>query len=293
MIISNIIGGLGNQMFQYAAGRALALNRDQPLMLDVSGFSNYKLHQGFELKNIFEIPAHTATLSEIASILGWRSFSGVKRFLSYPSMASLRGSSFILEPHFNYWPDFEKIVINEVYISGYWQSEKYFKEYELIIKRDFCFKKFSLELNIDLAKKITQLNSISLHVRRGDYVSHKKTSDTHGVCSIDYYKKAVSLIGSKVQNPYFFIFSDDISWVKKNLNINFPCEFINHNRGDQSFNDMHLMSLCRNNIIANSSFSWWGAWLNNNLNKIVIAPKKWFANDAIIVDLIPDEWVTI
>ena len=135
--------------------------------------------------------------------------------------------------------------------------------------------------------------AVSLHVRRGDYVSDPKTKAILGVCSLDYYRAAIAHIAERIESPAFFVFSDDIAWAKANLEIPFPCEYVDHNQGQQSYNDMHLMSLCKHHIIANSSFSWWGAWLNPRKDKIVIAPENWFANNEDAKDLIPPESVKL
>jgi hypothetical protein len=147
--------------------------------------------------------------------------------------------------------------------------------------------------NADLVEQISKVNAVSLHVRRGDYVQNAKTNANHGVCSLDYYRAAIQNILERVEAPSFFIFSDDIPWVKEHLVLDIPCRYVDHNQGVESYNDMRLMSLCRHHIIANSSFSWWGAWLNPDPQKIVIAPQKWFANDNIVDDLFPPEWVTM
>jgi hypothetical protein len=147
--------------------------------------------------------------------------------------------------------------------------------------------------NADIAEQIGRVNAVSLHVRRGDYVKNPKTTATHGLCSLDYYHTAIRYIYETVEQPYFFIFSDDMAWVKEHLKIDAPCQYVDHNQGKESFNDMHLMSLCKHHIIANSSFSWWGAWLNSSPEKIVIAPNKWFANQNNIKDLLPNDWVTL
>jgi hypothetical protein len=145
-----------------------------------------------------------------------------------------------------------------------------------------------------IAEQISRVNSVSLHVRRGDYVANLKVAAIHGLCSKEYYASAIKFISKKVERPHFFVFSDDINWVENNFKINYPCTYINQNFSNESYNDLRLMSLCQHNIIANSSFSWWGAWLNCNSEKIVIAPKKWFANsDKRCDDLIPEKWVRL
>ena len=292
MVISHIIGGLGNQMFQYALGRTLSLDRNESLHLDISGFNRYGLHQGFELSRVFECPVEVASKTEIFDILGWQQLPLIRRILARSSMQVFRRDGFVVEPYFQYWP-----VINQIpqdsYLFGYWQSERYFQFHADIIRTDFIFKSPFVGGNVKLAEQISSTNAVSLHVRRGDYVKNSKTTLIHGLCSLDYYRAAIQLMVERTQEPYFYIFSDDITWVRDNLKIDLPHCYIDHNNGLDSYNDMHLMSLCRHHIIANSSFSWWGAWLNPNSEKIVIAPRKWFANENNVEDLIPEGWITL
>lgn len=292
MIITHLIGGLGNQMFQYAAAHALSIKLNTELRLDISSFANYQLHQGFELQRIFNCVSKVASKEDIDDILGWQSFPVIKRILLRPKMRAFRCKKLVVEPHFQYWAGINNIV-KDSYLDGYWQSEKYFIGAEEQIREDFLFKLPMQHENLELAKKIFQVEAVSLHVRRGDYASNPQNVATHGLCSIEYYQAAIALIAKKVKTPYFFVFSDDINWVKNNLKLDFPHEYVDYNHGKESFNDMRLMSLCKHNIIANSSFSWWGAWLNSNTKKIVIAPKQWFANDTITQDLIPENWVRL
>lgn len=292
IVISQIIGGLGNQMFQYAAGRALSLNNDVPLALDVCGFENYRLHQGFELFKVFKCAPDIATQKDIYRVLGWRSGKIVRKIIMRPSGAIFRGRHLIIEPYCHYWPEI-KNVSRCCYLAGYWQSEKYFKNVATTIRADFTFKNSLSKLNAELAEQIRHVNSVSLHVRRGDYAKDLKTNATHGLCSLDYYQTAIRCISDQIKQPHFFVFSDDIAWVQNNLQIGFPCQYVDHNQGVDSYNDMNLMSMCQHNIIANSSFSWWGAWLNPNPDKIVIAPQKWFANKNNVKDLFPQGWVTL
>lgn len=292
MIISDITGGLGNQMFQYAIGRSLSLKSGQTLRLDTSSFNRQALHQGFELKHVFKLAALVASQAEINEVLGWQSSRLVRRLLARPAMSKFIKKSFVVEPHFHYWSGIEKIP-KQCYLYGYWQSERYFRASATEITGDFTFSQSLDSENLQLAELISKVNAVSLHVRRGDYVTNLKATITHGLCSLDYYSEAVKHISSYVVNPHFLIFSDDIDWVKENMDLNIPCTYVCHNQDLQSHIDMRLMSLCQHNIIANSSFSWWGAWLNPNPRKIVIAPKRWFVADKNAVDLIPSTWVTL
>ena len=206
--------------------------------------------------------------------------------------ALLRGAKFIVEPHFDYWPGISETP-KHCYFAGYWQSEKYFRNHGNVIRADLTFKDPLTGQNLEWASRIGGSMAVGMHVRRGDYAANPKTLAVHGLCSPDYYRSAVDFIASHVDTPVFFVFSDDIPWVMEHLKIGLPCHYIDHNKGLASHNDMRLMSLCRHHIIANSSFSWWGAWLNSAPGKIVIAPRRWFANGRAVDDLIPEGWLTL
>lgn len=291
MVISRLLGGLGNQMFQYAAARALSLRKGTTLALDVSAFDHYELHQGFELNKIFNCTFDVASRADIKSVLGWQSTVAIQRIVSRKPFSLFIRKHFIAEPQFNYWSGINSLK-NDCYLSGYWQSEKYFADFVDQIREDFKFQRMA-GVNAELSRQIKDVNAVSLHVRRGDYVNNQKTNATHGLCTLDYYRDAIRYLADRAEQPQFFIFSDDLEWVKNNLKIDFPFVYVQHNRDKESYNDMHLMSLCRHHIIANSSFSWWGAWLNSNIEKIVVAPKKWFADQTDVRDLLPDGWITL
>ena len=292
MLIVQIIGGLGNQMFQYAAGRALAERLGVSLTLDISAFENYTLHQGFELSRVFAMNPAKATRQDLRRVLGWQHSPMVRLLLSRRPFVALRSRSFVSEPHFHHWNGFDQLGDN-IYLVGYWQSEKYFKPVITQIREDFRFRPPLEGRNIELAARMSQTQAISLHVRRGDYVSNPEAASTHGLCSLDYYRAAVAHVVGKVEKPEFFIFSDDIDWARANLLLDFPHHFVAHNQGAASYIDMRLMSLCSYHVIANSSFSWWGAWLNPKPEKIVVAPRQWFANDNNVQDLFPENCVLL
>jgi len=292
VIVSHIIGGLGNQMFQYAAGRALSIARSVPLRLDVSDFSGYSLHQGFELARVFSCPVTLVEPEDARAVLGWQSQRYLRRVMVRPVLRSLRNQHFVVEPHFHYWSGIRDAPLPG-YLMGYWQSERYFADVAQTIRADFTFRQPLIGRNLELAQEIGTANAVSLHVRRGDYTSNPKTLAMHGVCPLVYYEAAIKYITAHVEAPQFFVFSDDMEWVRANLKISHPCRYVDHNHGAESFNDMRLMSLSRHHIIANSSFSWWGAWLNPAQEKIVVAPRKWFANGRDVNDLFPKGWVTL
>jgi len=291
MIVSKVIGGLGNQMFQYAVGRAVSVRLETDFKIDVSEFKGYSLHQGFELNKVFGVSVALADNKDLKELLSWQTPALVQRFIRLLP-AGMIHKRVVHEPYYHYWQGIQDIT-GQCYISGYWQSERYFSDIEAMIRQDFSFKGSMDEANTKIAEYIQSVNAVSLHVRRGDYVASSKTNAMHGTCALDYYKKAIEHITAQVKDACFFVFSDDIEWVKKNLSIPHECQFINFNQGENSCRDMQLMSLCKHHIIANSTFSWWGAWLNPNQSKIIIAPKKWFSKKTSTVDLIPNSWIRL
>ncbi|QWD04209.1 alpha-1,2-fucosyltransferase [Polynucleobacter paneuropaeus] len=288
MIITKINGGLGNQLFQYAAGRALACRHQSELVLDLSDFSNIPMGNTpriFEL-NKYPIVARVASLEEESRL---RFYQGrvLRRIPFLP-----RPWQHVREPHFQYFPDFINLP-NDIYLDGYWQSHLYFESIAALLHSEFQPLKGPGVNNQELLQAMAKCNSVALHIRRGDYVSNTKAAIHHGVCSLDYYQAAIRQIAENVSSPYFYIFSDDLEWSNANLDIGFPATYIGHNVGDQAFQDLRLISHCKHQIIANSSFSWWGAWLNPSPHKIVIAPKKWFAVSKNTSTLFPREWITL
>jgi len=268
-------GGLGNQMFQYSAGRAVSLQHNVSLALDVT-YCKRNPARPYTLCN-FKVKAEAVEESpfiiKLKSILQPQSIYKEQAFYYDPS---------ILNCH------------DDVYLQGYWQTEKYFKSIEKIIREDFTLSEEPDYLNQQMAETIGKCDSISLHIRRGDYISNPDTNAYHGICSEEYYREAISKIDSTIKDPRFFVFSDDPKWAKENFDTGYVTSFVDFNGPDKDYEDLRLMSLCQHHIIANSSFSWWGAWLCQNTEKIVIAPKKWFNKPDINThDLIPDTWIRI
>ncbi|WP_231969913.1 alpha-1,2-fucosyltransferase [Polynucleobacter necessarius] len=255
-------------------------------------FVGYWLHQGFELEKVFNCQINLATNKDLINMLGFQGYQNIRTLLSRASFSWLRVNEFIVEPHFEYWPELSSSPKNS-YIRGYWQSDKYFLDVANELRADFAFKNPMTSVNLELAKKIEGENSVSLHIRRGDYVQNPKANAVHGTCTLNYYSEAIRLMMDEVGKPHIFIFSDEIDLVRKNLSIPTPHTFVYQNIGADSDRDMQLMSICKHNIIANSSFSWCGTWLNAHSNKVVISPKQWFHNGNDIKDLIPSQWRSI
>ncbi len=294
MIITEIIGGLGNQMFQYAMGYALAQHHGVEFRYDNRLFRQYTLHNGFELQRIFKITASKATKDDIHRLIGWRSSRIGRRLVNTKRLSFMAGRHYYKERCLSF--NNEVFDLSGVcYLSGYWQSAHYFKAFEDEIHEQFRFKPPLDSSNEKVVNKIQETaKAVSLHVRRGDYVTNPQTNAGHGTCSVAYYDRALRYIEQRIENPVYFVFSDDVNWTQKNIKIDGEHYFISHNTGCDSYNDMRLMSLCNHHIIANSSFSWWGAWLNPRENKIVVAPDKWFQNSKWDSrDHVPASWVRL
>lgn len=292
MIICNLVGGLGNQMFQYACARALSLELNMPLKFTTDTFGAYHAHNGFELDRVFGLKLEIASGQDLARLMGWeRSLPVVRRALAKRPFSWLAGRRFLGEPHFSYWPALLERARQGAYLQGYWQSERYFSGHAARIRTDFSFKEDLQGSNLKIAHAILQGSAISIHIRRGDYVSNPKTLSVHGNCPPDYYHAAIETLLQRCPDARLFAFSDDPQWVSQVLQPRYPdLVLVDHNKGMESYNDMRLMSMCHHHVIANSSFSWWGAWLNPRPDKMVVAPARWFADGRDTRDLIPEGW---
>jgi hypothetical protein len=277
VIVIRMHGGLGNQMFQYAMARVLSIKNNMSLVLDIGDY-NKKNSRNFELEGyglFTNVVKRSGTLLRVLSRIGVMSFYKEDP-LNYDScISNIKGN---------------------VYFEGYFQSEKYFLEFRSIILRELTFKKDLSCYSKTVEKKIIlEKCSCSIHIRRGDYFSNKNTGKIHGVLDLNYYKNAINIIKKNNKNVMFFVFSDDMEWVKNNFNFK-NVFFIDHCQEVHPGEDVKLMSLCNHNIVANSSFSWWGGWLNSHNDKIVIAPKQWFSDEkrkSKIQDIIPSDWIQI
>ena len=297
-VIVQLMGGLGNQMFQYAAGRALSLRLGAQLKLDLAWFSNIRntTPRPYAL-DIFHLSPAIASPEECLKLqyLPESLLNKVIRRLLFNRPRS-ESPAFVREPYFHYWDGIESIS-GDCYLLGYWQSEKYFLQFKDIICKDFSFPPLPNELSNTISEQIKNTeNSVAIHVRRGDYVSNAVIqANVHGICSKDYYYTALQRIASQSSGKvHLFLFSDDLLWVRDNFDTQgFPYTLVDIQRPEEAFHDMHLMSLCRHHITANSSFSWWGAWLAKK-EGITCAPAKWFNVDKYDTkDLYPKRWIKI
>ena len=289
-IIVRYAGGLGNQMFQYAL-RCNFIQKGKCVKDDISYYAKVSDAMPFRLTEVFpKIELAKAEEAEIEKYLKTKK----------PRNILVRIYNKLFPPKIKYYQEQQELVydpkiekIKSSYVSGYWQSFHYPENVKEELIKSFKFKGFVDEKIKELEKKIQDVNSVSVHIRAGDYLLPQNATIFGGICTIEYYQRAIALMGQKVKNPIFFIFSNDIEWCKNN----FPLENVvwmdeatlpEH----EDWEEMCLMSYCKHNIIANSSFSWWAAWLNQNPDKVIIAPQKWLQtveNDEIC----PRGWIRI
>lgn len=284
MKIIRVKSGLGNQMFQYALYRQLEYMR-QDARLDVSYINKNPEHNGYELYKVFHVTPRYATAEEveycqkknggiygtIRTALTFKEFFGeIERFVNK-----------------------DLFYTDDILLNGYWQHLAYFRDVIAELKKEFVFCGPIDDKNARYMRNIQGEDTVSIHIRKGDYLS-AEFRDWYGhICGVDYYKRAVDLIRTMVKNPKFYIFSDDFEWVNQNLQIPNAIR-VQGNVGEMAYMDMYLMSLCKHNIISNSTFSWWAAWLNKNPEKIVIEPERWCASRREYKNsLVLKEWISV
>lgn len=286
-IVVGLSGGLGNQMFQYAAGRALSLRLSVPLVLDLSWFSGRR-------DRVYALApfAIAATLVGSTDDRGcrWGSFAGrVARRLGRKWL----GAPIFREQFFSFDPSLLELSA-PAYLEGYWQSERYFSEVRDVIAGDFSLASPMGVPSTKMLDLISTSDAICVHVRRGDYVTNPVASAVHGSCQLDYYQQGVQSILDGMSNPHCFVFSDDPDWVRANLHLPVPSTIVDFNADNMAHEDLRLMAACKRFVLANSSFSWWGAWLCADPDKRVIVPRKWFKNEVKDTrDLIPEGWMRL
>jgi Glycosyl transferase family 11 len=281
----SIYGGLGNQLFQYAIGRALAVRNHCQLWLDDR---HYRTHPHFKFGlHHFNIQATTAPADQLPPDRSeWLKYFSWRLVAASKAMVRERGLQF------------DATVLQrqgKLYLRGYWQSEKYFAEQADSIRAEVTLRNPALGPNAEMLEQIAATYSIGLHIRRGDYVSSPQANKVHGTCSLEYYRAGVEHILKQTQTACtVYVFSDDPQWVKQNLQVDCAKVYVDINDGYAAHEDLRLMSACQHQVISNSTFSWWAAWLNRNPHKQIVAPLRWFAdptkrND----DLVPASWQRI
>lgn len=287
MIIVKLVGGLGNQMFQYAFAKKLSLAHDVPVMLDNYWYTDVKFGKDAAREYAlgkFKTSLPLASREDIARLTADRGFW-------FKAIRKVKRDIFRID-EFSFDPK-QLDTKDGSYLEGYWQTESYFSDIRSTIIDEFSLGEGLSPTGQVIAQQEESCNSVSIHIRRGDYVSNKKVADVFGVLSLVYYHNAVRAIKDKVSDPVFFVFSDDIKWAEANLDLGAGTVYVSRPE-IKDHEEIVLMSKCKHNIIANSSFSWWGAWLNQNPEKIVLAPSRWFKNSTMNTkDVVPSSWTKI
>lgn len=292
MIITRLIGGLGNQLFQYALGRHLADIHRTELKLDISGFQTYTLHK-YSL-GVFNIAENFATDEDVERLTARKAGALEKLHTGLFGRKPKRASTHIREKKVF---RFDKRILkspDNVLLEGYWQSEKYFKAVSDILRKEFTVRSPQAGKDKEVADVMASKEAVCVHIRRGDYVTNEKTREVHGVCSLNYYSRCMDRMSETIKEPHFFVFSDDPRWARENVKHACPVTIVDHNNADRNYEDLRLMSQCKHYIIANSSFSWWGAWLNASEEDVVFAPRVWYAKiKDDLPDVTPARWLRV
>jgi len=289
-IIIRLAGGLGNQLYLYAFGRSLSLRTGRPLLLETRNTTRDKFRK-YEL-SVFNIQAQRVDLLTQWCTRWAASYSSGKLFRTICPLAW--NYEIIRDKEAGFAPPHLDTDTGTLVIEGYWQSYKYFEPYQDVIRSELTFRTAPSEQNRRMIAEIESVEAVAVHVRRGDYLTNPNNASL-GTCSLDYYRKANTYINEHSTKPCFFIFTDDPEWARDNLTFfSGPTSVIDHNLGKDDFEDFRLITRCKHFIIANSSFSWWGAWLAPFPDKIIIAPKVWFTRDKFPPDdRIPPGWIRL
>ncbi|MEN0045800.1 MAG: alpha-1,2-fucosyltransferase [Bacteroidota bacterium] len=292
MIVIRLKGGMGNQMFQYAAGRGIAERIGTNLYLDLSQLLDHNLKNTtprhydldlFQIEPKFVLPP--SVIKKLYAIPTPYVRSWTKKY-------ALRGKQYFKETQF---PVIEALLNqppDHTYYNGWWQSERYFENVTATIRAEFQFRNERLPASSDLFEQIASTNSVCLNIRRTDFL----LVDWLKVADLAYFTRASDYMIKRLQQPHFFVFSDDIEWGRKNIRINgHPVHIVGAEmNGHRYINKFQLMQACKHFIIPNSSYAWWAAWLSENPEKIVIAPKVWFTNsNRDSSDLVPKKWIRL
>ena len=297
MGIVKLQGGLGNQMFQYAAGRSLSLRLGTPLKLDrsrmdhpVPGSTPWRYALG--AMHIGEDFADTREVEELSG----QERTGLRKLVHRVRRAtglSPPRATVLRDRDFRFLPEFHE-VSGDVYLDGYWQSEKYFLGISETVRREFSLRRPLEGVDREFGEAIGRDDSVSIHVRRGDYVSNPEANRFHGLCGAGYYRRCMAIVSEKVGAPRFVVFTDDPAWARGNMDVPRGTAFVDWDQPRDGSVDLELMRRCRHHILANSSFSWWGAWLGSRQGSLVLAPARWFYDPSMdTADLLPDSWVRV
>jgi hypothetical protein len=294
MDVVMIFNGLGNQMSQYAF--YLRKKEINPSTIFIYNKGTRNQHNGYELERAFNIGYKFRALDYLLYYIYQILFLEQYFLVLKPLVKVLNTFGIrLIKESYNY--DYnESDFISRKGLNFYWggwHSEKNFLSVKDEVLNAFTFRLDNIEDGTNFSELISEIkktNSISIHVRRGDFLTSGGIYQFANVCTLSYYQKAIELIVKEVENPHFYVFSNDLEWCKSNLSLD-VVTFVDCNKGVDSWRDMQLMSLCKYNINANSSFSWWGAWLNKNDNKIIV-PED-FINNMVTKDVYPENWIKI
>ncbi len=291
MIIIALNGGLGNQLFQYALGRRLAWERGLPLLFDLSSLSlkSQRSYRQYKLDH-FQVQGRPASDQDLQEFHRGsqprpvrRLASMVQRLLPYYRRAVIQERNLRFDPNILRAP-------SRVLLRGYWQSERYFQPVRPLLLEELHVRDAMDPINRRWLDEIRAGNSVSVHIRRGDYVENQAIREMHGVLPLSYYQQAMRAMESIVQSPHYFVFSDDAAWVHEQWTAGNNLTIVDHNNFEHDYFDFALMAACHHHVIANSSFSWWAAWLSDRPEKQVFAPRRWFQSDLDSRDVIPAGW---
>jgi hypothetical protein len=303
-VVACLFGGLGNQMFQYAAGRSLAVRTGARLILDATGFTQPRARRVYALEGYalaaetrFDGYRHPPWLSGVqfpaSRGSGWIDRAArLLRARNIPIGRATGDNAFSVfnERSFDFDPRFS-LCGPQTYLVGYWQSERYFAEVADLVRQELTYQRAPDTANAQWLARIRAANAICVHVRRGDYLlpAHFRH---HGLCSADYYRRAIRLMRERIADAQFFVFSDDWPWCREHL-ADPDTVIVDANKPDAGQDELRLMAACQHHVIANSSLSWWGAWLGASAGQVVVAPTPWFTQRSATPDLLPAAWTAI
>jgi hypothetical protein len=290
-VIARLQGGLGNQLYQYAAGRSLADFLSRPLLLDArtirpeAPVRHYDLG-AFRIREQFVSGLEAFRTRWVGSVRAGRVFKTM--------FAGARSYKYIRDREEGFDEGIFADHAGPIVLHGYWQSYRYFERIADELRNEVVFRADPDPSSAALLRDIESSDSVCVHVRRGDYVSNPAFKAALGACGVEYYDCALGIIVARVARPTFYLFSDDLDWAKANLHVPGPLVPVDHNKGRSDVEDLRLMSRCRHFVIANSSFSWWGAWLGRDRGGTVVAPSRWFNSDKTpATDRIPPGWIRV